>query len=436
MAKPRKNTLLKEAKQARRLAEHRRGYAEMASAMGVSHLMAKLPDKIKKWLLEMPVTEPGVMPDAPSAGRKSADAIRTSLTRALREATTTLENGVTCPVTHVMTYGWGILNCFMTILVDPAWPTELRKLAAEGKALAEKFQHQEMASSVIPLVGELLGAAAAHHRIDKQLISFTIDRQNTPSGRARVVVAFTLTEPQECQVEIEANRRRVFRCGGNRGPHVPLVWVEWPEDLAGVNPKGQPLQVWVQSHALRRMEERLKSLGTDQTHFWMWESLREPEIVSREGDSFTVAYHYLHHRLGYLLVRRIDDMLVVTTFLFLTMNGTPEARMLYDALRLRRSEIEYQHLDSLTTFTHTDLLDDPDLLAIFRQCGCGHLAELRAGSGKQCNAYAAELRKYLRLDEEKYRNILSARMGLNLQAASTRDEDDEMKPDADVARAA
>ena len=149
-------------------------------------------------------------------------------------------------------------------------------------------------------------------------------------------------------------------------------------------------------------------------HFWMWASLRFPFITAAEGDRFTVEYRILEWRLGYLYARRTAEGIVVTTFVFLTMEGTPEARLLYDKLRLRRSDIAYQDLDKLATFTRTDLLDDPELRVILEQCGCGHLTGIKALLGQECRAYAGEFRKYLRLDEHRQRQNFSERLGLSL----------------------
>src|SRR6185369_8303135 len=91
--------------------------------------------------------------------------------------------------------------------------------------------------------------------------------------------------------------------------------------------------------------------------------------------------------------------LIITTFLFLTMQGTPEAQRLARKLKLRRMDIEYQRLDELETFLNTDLRNDPLLAELFEECGCGHLLRLNAAQPPSEEGYARELRKYLRLDQ-------------------------------------
>ena len=54
------------------------------------------------------------------------------------------------------------------------------------------------------------------------------------------------------------------------------------------------------------------------------------------------------------------DFIFVRTFLFLTMQGTPEAKCLREKLGLSRSDIEYYKLDHFFTLSHSDLGLDPD----------------------------------------------------------------------------
>src|SRR4051812_38489136 len=84
-----------------------------------------------------------------------------------------------------------------------------------------------------------------------------------------------------------------------------------------------------------------------------------------------------------------------------SMQGTPEAELLYRKLRLGRHDIEYQKLDKLATFLDTDLGGDPQLAELLTACGCGdllHIGKLRDGCKR---GYAQDLRKHLRLGEPR-----------------------------------
>jgi hypothetical protein len=131
---------------------------------------------------------------------------------------------------------------------------------------------------------------------------------------------------------------------------------------------------------------------------WLSESLREPHIAERQGTDLLVEYRLQGSRLGYLIVTPLPDMVVVRTFKFLTMAGTPEALKLRARLGLSRRDIDWLRLDELAAFTQTDLGWDDELRELFEECGCGHLFALDdldlVGAPR---SYAAEVRRYLRI---------------------------------------
>ena len=63
------------------------------------------------------------------------------------------------------------------------------------------------------------------------------------------------------------------------------------------------------------------------------------------------------------------------TFLFLTMQGTPEARCLRQKLGLSRKDIEYFKLDNFFTLACSDLGEDPELRRTLGECGCDYLLD-------------------------------------------------------------
>lgn len=113
-----------------------------------------------------------------------------------------------------------------------------------------------------------------------------------------------------------------------------------------------------------------------------------------------LAYTDDRNRFGYFPFTVSDDgeRVVLTTFLFLTMQGTPEYRLLGERLGLSRADIEYHRLDRAERFFQTDLCLDKDLAGRLGECGLGHLLE-PAGDFDPLllRGVAAELRKYLGL---------------------------------------
>jgi hypothetical protein len=129
----------------------------------------------------------------------------------------------------------------------------------------------------------------------------------------------------------------------------------------------------------------------------MWQSLSSPKVTQNYKGEYLIEYRFFDFKLGYLVAEVVEQAILVTTFLFLTMQGTPEAAALYERLRLRRPDIEQLGLDSLENFLHTDLKEDSELASIFDTCGCGHLLKMRRLETQRDlqYGYARDVRKYL-----------------------------------------
>lgn len=69
----------------------------------------------------------------------------------------------------------------------------------------------------------------------------------------------------------------------------------------------------------------------------------------------------------------LPDLVLIRTFLFLTMQGTPEADRLREKLGLSRNDVERYKLDHFWTLTATNIADDPLLARLLAECGCSHL---------------------------------------------------------------
>jgi hypothetical protein len=170
----------------------------------------------------------------------------------------------------------------------------------------------------------------------------------------------------------------------------------------GLPDADQEYRVLVQRHVLERLygrQGRLTGVHEDVVHDSLWESLRSPVLYrSEEGKDFLVEYRIEDHKFGYLVGQRLHDVVAIRTFLFLTMDGTPEGRALHRRLRLSRGDKAYLGLDDLGTFALTDVKNDAELVAILNDCGCGHLCKCTYTNDLVKHGYAQEMRRYLSLD--------------------------------------
>ena len=187
--------------------------------------------------------------------------------------------------------------------------------------------------------------------------------------------------PDSREVVLDGNKRTVWRCGFWITADSRFEWISWPEEhLPGASgSEGRMLPVYIQDHALRQLCLRM-NLKTDESvgvgHNWLGWSLHNLVILPASENRYLVEFKYAGKTAGYFVAKKKDDCVVITTFLFLTMQGTPQSQKLRERLGIGRQTIEYLHLDQLETFRNPDIRNDKQLVAIFSECDCGHLFEI------------------------------------------------------------
>ena len=191
--------------------------------------------------------------------------------------------------------------------------------------------------------------------------------------------------------------RRAYRCGGFDDLESGEVeWVEWDAGALGLGASGR-LPVYVQSHALHQIRHRLAIKPGHFIDYTLWRSLAEPVLLPAHGGAYLVEYRIRGHKLGYLVAEPLGDVVLVRTFLLVTMQGTPEGSEFSRRLRLCRPDIEYLRFDRLGTFVVTDLARDPEIAGLLRSCGCGGALDFAAhvDASLIVEGYAARFRAHM-----------------------------------------
>src|SRR5262249_9675742 len=142
-------------------------------------------------------------------------------------------------------------------------------------------------------------------------------------------------------VNIEGKPRRAFRCGRPSGSD-GICWAELSPSVADPKASDQALPVYVQGHALKNLDDRGPPYVRWVLRESLWRSLVEPEVapMHRSPEKLLVAYRFAGDKMGYLVVSRHEEFLLIETFLTLTMDGTPEGTELWQELRLGRNDKE------------------------------------------------------------------------------------------------
>jgi hypothetical protein len=243
---------------------------------------------------------------------------------------------------------------------------------------ASQFE-QDYADSVLSALGcQLNDLVDEHLRIGEHLVWFKIERNTKYTSRRayRLILGRKQQKPFILPI---SEGRKAFPCERTSGCTGPRQ-VKWKPCELGIGVLERELPVYVGKHAIDRLRERIPMPPKYHAalHNMLYESLDTPRLLPTESaGEFLVEAGRPERKVGYFRVLVSDQFVFVETFLFLTMQGTPEARCLRQKLGLTRTDIERFKLDDYYTLTHSDLSEDPELRHALAECGCDHLIHLR-----------------------------------------------------------
>lgn len=179
------------------------------------------------------------------------------------------------------------------------------------------------------------------------------------------------------KVVIEGRKREIIAVNRFVPKGVTLQVKFKPSDIGLQYDTDEPLPLYIQRHALQRLDERL-GLQAENVHAHLFFSLFEQPVnyVLSNGRTL-IEFNMYEYKVGYLVTTLQDDKLVILTFLFLTNDGTPESRKLQSLTGLAKRDKKYLEIDKLSTFTAYKIHEDEELSALFYAAGCGSLLDAR-----------------------------------------------------------
>lgn len=284
------------------------------------------------------------------------------------------------------------------VQTEKARPASLGTFVGMAKPLVEMLVGRHDATFT-PLHEAVIVPLVEKSRLDGRLLWSDLRMQRLSPTKQQVVMTVYASPPQTQRVTLDGETRPAMRVA-DVNTWNGIQWLSVNGEFVGRDVmKDYP--VYVQSHALRQLHARvnLPTYGP-WLEYWLHKSMTEPEVVERSGRDLLVGFDIHGARLGYLVVAPLADCLVVRTFLFLTMEPSPEARRLKKKLKVTRDDIDWLRLNELSAFTQTDLKSDPVLRPLLEACGCGQLFDFAAEDGAiaaRPKPLAAEMKKYLRL---------------------------------------
>lgn len=136
------------------------------------------------------------------------------------------------------------------------------------------------------------------------------------------------------------------------------------------------LDVYIQAHALKRMEDRLDAMGAFSRNFMFTITFPNLKFLQSYRGYLLIPIEPGNVRVGYLFCNVIEDMLVIRTFLFITHSATPEGDRLKEFTGMNKSDISYWKIDRLSTLFKIDKEHWPELLRVFEVVGIKNIQSL------------------------------------------------------------
>ena len=205
------------------------------------------------------------------------------------------------------------------------------------------------------------------------LFVMQLSLKNTNKPGLYIAMEFFAFPAEKIQVKIEGSNRPVYRLAwGMAEPDVHLDYIAVDAAALGL-PGKECFPVYLQSHALNRLSERMDGVSRSLLHYFIWDSFASLIVCRNQEGALLFEYRLGGLKTGYFLGDIEDGRLILRTFLFLTNNGTPEGEKLYHNMGLRKADKDYLRIDKLSTFLNSDIAHNQQLKEMFTEAGCESL---------------------------------------------------------------
>lgn len=184
--------------------------------------------------------------------------------------------------------------------------------------------------------------------------------------------------PQKKMMKVNGVIRPAFRLGKMQHA-LPVEWISINSALLKntQEPLPEKLAVYIQSHALKRMAQRLDLLEKPAVNHALWDNTNKITAFTFHKGYYLLPVKLYDCKVGYLLADIIYGKLLFKTFLFITHNFTPEGDKLRRISGLGKEDVSYWKIDRLSTFAKLNEAKYPALTRLFEQAGLADLFHLK-----------------------------------------------------------
>jgi hypothetical protein len=270
-----------------------------------------------------------------------------------------------------------VIDCFIYFIRKEDNGLDLEAFNSAFKPLIDAYD--ELDSPEELLYGMYDNILAMLNAVGREMFSIKTEfvRKNHPVSGVFHIVKVKHHRPVKRSISIDGKRRPIVQFGwpiANDGIWNLKIKSDEIKDIYKGDKK--ELEVYIQSHAIKRFEERTKPLSLLYCRLFMAKLFRNYEVAQIKGGKIFLPLYYSHVKIGYFVADIIDEKVIIKTFLFITHHSTPEGHALEKLSGLGKMDISYWHFDSVTSF----LTDPPEegsmIKKMMHEAGIDKLFEL------------------------------------------------------------
>ncbi|MFA9392889.1 MAG: hypothetical protein ACERKD_23985 [Prolixibacteraceae bacterium] len=189
---------------------------------------------------------------------------------------------------------------------------------------------------------------------------------------------FNLTQIHKAtpvEIKIGDGYRPVFPIGWVKGEKFKQVSITPQKLHLATKIYRSNVPVFIQSHAIIRMNERLDFAINGFVHLMAFASVSEPVIIRKGRTAYLLEFRINEFKVGYFAADLIGKKLIIRTFLLATQQGTPEEEKFRQITGLTRDDIDFLKMTKISSFAKSGIESNSRLKAIFKEAGLLPLVE-------------------------------------------------------------
>jgi len=239
------------------------------------------------------------------------------------------------------------------------------------------MERDKKTAAYLKAMNSLLGPYFS--RLDKQILWGKFEVKFGFNGLFNIVNCFEISchVPDKIELTLDGYTRPAFKVGwcfdGEKVEHIQIKYSDLNSQTSFTD---MPVDIYIQSHALVRLYERIDCIKHGVIMSSLLESLKNCKAVHDKNGHYLIEFRLSGIKVGYLPAIIFAGNIVIRTFLFLTFGSTPEGKKLMKLTGMNKTDQKYLALDTVSTYMTTDIGKDEEIKNIFNKSGCGGLLKL------------------------------------------------------------